>query len=170
MSAPAPIAIIGRGADLSLCGTYRYELTRVWDRSRGSCAFVMLNPSTADATVDDATIRRCIRFAADWGFGILKVYNLFGLRARRPKDLEVHADPFGPELDRWYRRAVECDRVVCAWGSFLTGGAFADRGQVVARAHLKRADLYCLEVNGDGNPRHPLYVRSDAELKPWRPA
>jgi hypothetical protein len=59
----------GRGAVLSDDGVYRYRLWRIWDDDRAPTAFLMLNPSTADATVDDPTLRRCIAFARRWGAG-----------------------------------------------------------------------------------------------------
>ena len=65
------------GATFSADRRYRYRLWREWDRSRAVVAFVMLNPSTADASRDDPTIRRCIGFARAWGFGGVEVANLF---------------------------------------------------------------------------------------------
>lgn len=65
---------------------YRYSLEREW--SDAPCiGFVMLNPSTADATNDDPTIRRCTRFAQFWGYGAIEVVNLFAYRATRPIQL-----------------------------------------------------------------------------------
>ena len=52
-----------RTAVISDDGLYRYRLERVWDDARPALPFVMLNPSTADALVDDPTIRRCVGFA-----------------------------------------------------------------------------------------------------------
>lgn len=48
----------------------------------------MLNPSTADAEIDDPTITRCIGFAKSWGFGGLMVGNLWAYRATDPKELK----------------------------------------------------------------------------------
>ena len=54
-------------AVLSPCRQYRYALWRKW-ADGPQVLFVMLNPSTADESVDDPTIRRCISFAKAWGF------------------------------------------------------------------------------------------------------
>ena len=59
----------GNGAVFSPDRIYRYVLYRVWDEAKPRVMFIGLNPSTADESVDDPTIRRCKRFAADWGYG-----------------------------------------------------------------------------------------------------
>jgi hypothetical protein len=65
-------------------------------------AWVMLNPSTADAEVDDPTIRRCMSFAKREGYDGIEVLNLYGLRATKPKHLLDHPDPEGPQnLRHW---------------------------------------------------------------------
>lgn len=74
-------------AELSACGSYRYELRRVWgDPARLAC-FLMLNPSTATAEADDPTIRRCVGYAKAWQFDGILVRNLFALRATDPAAL-----------------------------------------------------------------------------------
>lgn len=57
------------GAKMSPEKDYRYALWRVWDDSKAM--FIGLNPSTANETENDPTIRRVIRFARDWGNGDL---------------------------------------------------------------------------------------------------
>lgn len=70
-----------RGAEFSPCRRYRYVLWRTWDPAAGSVNFIGLNPSTADEQVDDPTIRCCIGFARDWGYGGLVMTNLFAIPA-----------------------------------------------------------------------------------------
>ena len=79
---------MNRAAIISPCGQFRYWLRRQWGGD-GTLLYVMLNPSTADADVDDATVRRCIRFARDHGFGAMEVVNLFAHRATKPADLRA---------------------------------------------------------------------------------
>lgn len=150
-------------AVLSECGVYRYRLTRVWDADAPQACFVMLNPSTADATHDDPTIRRCLGFARSWRCGGIEVVNLFAFRATDPEALLDAADPIGPgNGDHIHEAAVRCRPVVAAWGAHAKA-----RGRANYVAHgLRQAGvvLKCLGVTKDGFPRHPLYVNATAEL------
>lgn len=146
-------------------GLYRYTLGRYWVAdARRFCNFVMLNPSTADAEVLDPTVTRCVRYAHDWGFDGLIVTNIFALRATNPRDLRGVDDPVGPEnraaiLSTAYRSEL----VIAAWG---THGRFMGRGQIVAEQlmYAKRPEnLKCLGRTKHGYPRHPLYLRRDAQ-------
>jgi hypothetical protein len=49
-------------ATIASDGLYRYSLS-IWSDRLPRIGFIMLNPSTADATKNDPTIRRCINFA-----------------------------------------------------------------------------------------------------------
>lgn len=84
MSSEKPLRDDRRGAVFSDDRVYRYQLRRCWDVTEPIVAFVMLNPSTADAIEDDPTVRRCIGFAKNWGYGALLVGNLFAARTTRP--------------------------------------------------------------------------------------
>jgi hypothetical protein len=62
-------------AIISACGTYRYELGRIIENgdkpvSVRKLLFIMLNPSTADAELDDPTIRRCKGLPVIWDIAI----------------------------------------------------------------------------------------------------
>ncbi|MDJ0713917.1 MAG: DUF1643 domain-containing protein [Prochloraceae cyanobacterium] len=106
-----------KGALIDPTGLYRYSLWREWDANAPKITFIMLNPSRADATVDDPTIRRCINFASSWSYGFLEVVNLFAYRTSDPKKLHLVEDPVGQDNDRYIQRAVsEAKVVVLAWG------------------------------------------------------
>lgn len=151
-----------RSAHFSRCRSWRYALWRRWDHERPWVLFVALNPSTADETRDDPTIRRCIGFARDWGYGGLCVANLFAWRATRPEDLKAARDPVGPRNDRWLGRlAREAELVVCGWGNH---GRFMDRSRRV-RGLLGRT--HALRVNDSGEPAHPLYLPKTLRPRPW---
>jgi hypothetical protein len=142
-------------AVLSPCGTYRYELTRRWS-SRSLAGWVMLNPSTADADVDDPTVRRCIGFTKAWGYGGLVIRNLFALRATDPSELDRHADPVGPENDAHLARCQRDALTVIAWGA--RGGRRGRDVLELLATHGVRP--YRLAVTGNGQPRHPLYLKA----------
>jgi hypothetical protein len=146
------------GATFSRDRRFRYRLWRGWDRSKGIVAFVMLNPSTADARHDDPTIRRCIGFARAWGFGGIEVVNLFAYRATDPRELLWVDDPIGPRNSRHIRSAVRrASLVVLAWGAHPS---------VVRHAPMSLPRARSLGLTRAGHPRHPLYVRRDARLVP----
>ena len=150
-------------AEMSDDGKYRYVLRRIWDLGKASCVFVGLNPSTADALVDDPTIRRCVGFATAWGCGRLTMLNLFAYRATNPYAM-IHArDPIGLDNDAWLREEVGASIVVAAWGN---DGAFLNRSYLVPQT-VAAADWMCLGVTKSGQPRHPLYVRADQMLVPF---
>jgi hypothetical protein len=152
-------------AIISNCGQYRYRLDRPGDftATRGPAVFIMLNPSTADATTDDRTIGRCRAFAQAWGCNGLVVANLYAFRATRPADLWLAPDPVGPENDEYLLQvAAEAGQIVCAWGA----DARADRVAAVTSMLVDAgAVLRCLGTTKlTGAPRHPLYVRGDQPL------
>jgi hypothetical protein len=124
----------------------------------------MLNPSTADELRNDPTIERCQRRAEAWGFGGLRIANLFGFRATRPRDLKAAAAPVGPENDALLRDWAGASALtIAAWGAH---GALLGRGPAVAR-WLGAAQH--LGLTRDGHPRHPLYVSYATAPQPWPP-
>lgn len=148
------------GAEFSPSLSYRYHLWRKVGGARGRCCFVMLNPSTADETANDPTIRRCIGFARCWGYAHLDVLNIFAWRSTDPRALYDLDNPIGPSNDATIARvAAAADVVICAWGKH---GALHGRGEAVRKMLGARAKA--LHINGDGSPKHPLYLR--AELLP----
>jgi hypothetical protein len=153
------------GAVFDSSRLYRYALWRRWNVFGPRLAFVMLNPSTADAVRDDPTIRRCLAFARSWGFGSLEIVNLFAYRAVQPAELEKASDPVGPENDAYLLEAARRARLLVAgWGNH---GALHGRDKAVMR--LLDNDLYCLGTTQLGQPRHPLYVSASAAPEPWPP-
>lgn len=160
---------ITKTAAISDCGTYRYRLTRHWGTGH-AMPFVMLNPSTADAEIDDPTIRRCMSFARREGAGGIIVVNLFGYRTPSPKELwEVDGlKRHGPQNEHAIYNvandAIETRMpIVCAWGA----GAGDKANFTVEWLKAKQCSLVCLGTTKDGHPRHPLYVKGDQLLIPF---
>lgn len=158
---------IRKSAVISKCGEYRYRLTRYWGPG-AMLPFVMLNPSTADANIDDPTIRRCMGFAKRSGAGGIVVSNLYAFRATSPDDMMDAIEPTGPLNESYLRQiAVEAVAVhfpiVCSWG---THGRDAAVWATQLFQH-EGAQLVCLGKTKDGHPRHPLYVKGDQPLVPY---
>jgi hypothetical protein len=154
------------GAVFDSTRLYRYELTRRWTDGP-TVAFVMLNPSTADDQTDDATIRRCIGYARRWGYGTLRVVNLFALRATDPARLRLAEDPVGPDNDAHVLAvATEADRVVAAWGAH---GCYLQRDRRVLAMLGTIGDVFCLGMTKAGQPKHPLRLSASLKPEPYQP-
>lgn len=151
-------------ADISEDGRYRYVLGRCWDEALPECVFIMLNPSTADASQDDPTIRRCINFAKSFGCGSLLVGNLYAYRATDPRDLFRAVEPTGgARNDAVLTELLSRGAVaVAAWG------VHPKAARVAEVLRLPGADgLTALATTKDGAPRHPLYVPGTASPMAW---
>ncbi len=163
------------GATISPCGHYRYTLWRAGfhqDLSVRKVLFVMLNPSTADALVDDPTIRKCRGFAERWGSWRFDVANLFAWRATDPKELKVAQqsgqDIVGPENGGHLAAlATQASRIVVAWGAHAK--RWEPYTRTVARSLFTnhRGPLFCLGRTSGGFPRHPLMLAYDTPLELW---
>lgn len=145
-------------------GEYRYQLSRQWDTGR-HLSVIMLNPSIADGTQDDPTIRRCIGFAKRHGLAGLRVVNLFALRSTNPAALRSHPDPVGPRNDEFILDAAKDGLLVAAWGAHGFAGSRA--AEVAATLAGAGVNLQAWGTTKAGHPGHPLYLPSDAVLTPW---
>lgn len=155
-----------KGAVISPCGTYRYRLWRIWAPEKPRALFIMLNPSTADARVDDPTIRRCISFAKREDCGGIEVVNLYAYRATSPRDMfeGSRLDIVGPDNEKTLRALLGIVEgpVICAWGAH---GDEIHEDQIRTLAGDK--PLYHLGLTKQMKPRHPLYIHGDAPLVQW---
>ena len=143
---------------------YRYWLHRDLSATGNEgLVFVMLNPSTANASEDDPTIRRCMDFGRRWGFRELTVVNLFALRAADSADLRRHgAEAIGERNDdmlHWVRR--QATMVVAAWGNY---GSHLNRDAAVLPIIQP---TMALRVTQQGCPAHPLYLPATAQPSPY---
>lgn len=146
----------GSSAEFSPCLRYRYFLRRIWDDAKPLCAWVMLNPSTADAQADDPTIRKCIGFSRKWGCGGIFVANLYAWRATEPDELLTVADPVGPDNERWLQQAAKCGMVVLGWGAHKM--AARRSAAVIDFLRLCGAEPLWLRATAKCQPCHPLYL------------
>lgn len=164
--------MITRDARISPCGLYRYSLSRRWDIFLPMGLVLGINPSTADAERDDATVRKLIGFSKRWGWGGFYLGNPFAFRSTDQRGLLTAADPVGPGNDSELctLRALSC-QIVCAWGSAKTPEVrklLDERLRVMAPLFAGR-DLLCLGTTADGSPKHPLMLSYSTPLEPWAP-
>ena len=145
-----------KDAILSKDRKYRYVLSRIWNDSEPMIMFIGLNPSTADEKEDDPTIRKCIDFAKNWGYGGFYMLNLFAFRATHPEDMFKENEPIGKDNDKYIKEySKKCDKVMCVWGN---NGVYKNRSKEV----LEMLDnAYYLKLNQTGEPAHPLYLKSE---------
>ncbi len=158
--------VVRKAARNSECGVFQYSLERYWGPKPG-LVFVMLNPSIADAEVDDPTVRRCMGFAHREGCDGVLLLNLYAYRAADPRALRTCGDAVGPENDTHLRmtlteQARRGTPVVAGWGAT----AKPDRAAQVLGL-VPGVAWRCLGITKAGAPRHPLYVNGDQPLLPF---
>lgn len=171
---PDPVFDQGEIRSARIEEKWRYWLLRRWDHGP-VVLWVMLNPSTADGELDDATIRKCRGFSQRWGFAGLRVVNLYALRSRDKRDLRRLALPaaaIGPDNDRVIAEEAGSPSVgliVVAWGTDV-GPRKTRPGEVleIVRAH-KRPDVPIKAIwkCKGGQPGHPLLVGYRMEPFEW---
>jgi hypothetical protein len=145
-----------KDAIFSKCGKYRYVLSRDWSGKTNEpyVLFVGLNPSTADEITDDPTIRRCIKFAHDWGYSKMCMVNLFAFRATNPNHMLSANDPIGIDNNGWLAQLTNNAHItIAAWGN---NGGFMGRSSYFFE---KNNNIFCLGVTLKGQPKHPLYLK-----------
>lgn len=131
-----------------------------------------VNPSTADATVNDHTIAKDIGFAKVNGWRKIIKANAFGYRSTDVRALGKVAAPIGPDNERHIRQIIaEADVLVPCWG---------DRGKLPKhlRPYLDALASTLLAsgkpvmhfgLTSGGDPRHPLMLAYSTPLQPWKP-
>lgn len=145
------------GAIFSFDRVFRYALWRIWDKSRPALLFIGLNPSAAGEIRDDPTVRRVANYAKEWGYGGLYVGNLFALVSPDPV-IYIHRRP---NVTKQNDTAIKAMRALAAdvlvgWGTWGTKTGTRP-AEVLA---LVGDPVYCLVITKNGEPGHPLYLRS----------
>ena len=141
---------------------YRYELWRVWGDGDKYVQFIGLNPSTADETQDDPTVRRCIQFAKDWGFDAMCMTNLFALRSTDPKVLRHLTRGYNCENElAWINAARKAELVVACWGNHGSQSWISEG----LRYYPSIKGMKCFGLTKTGQPKHPLYLSKKSALQ-----
>ena len=145
------------GAEFSECRNYRYSLWRIWDKSKPLVMFIGLNPSKAGEFNDDPTIRRVKSIAKNLGYGGVYMMNCFAYIRTDPKLLKINPMSKGWNDNMLTVTASKCADVIFAWGNFeivKTTGRDIELIEMFPNAKA-------LQINKNGSPKHPLYVRGD---------
>ncbi len=147
--------------------------------------WVCVNPSTANATTDDHTIRKVIGFCQRWGFARFRVVNLWAYRSTDISFLSAISgevgvlnqpphDIIGPDNDRHISEQVAfASEIIVAWGNrskmppsakvriarvlgLVRGASTTDAADGVDRPGPQRTPIFCLGRTKSGDPKHPL--------------
>jgi hypothetical protein len=156
-------------AIISQCGLYRYRLERTVAMGGPVYAFFGVNPSTADASVDDATVRKWIGFSKRWGASRFIVGNVFAYRATDVRALGGVDDPHGDEIgDHITDIITEADILVPCWGNTNKVPpklqCYFDVLMDALASSGKPVKTFGLTASGD--PKHPLMLSYDTPLVP----
>lgn len=151
---------IDAGAKFSDDRKYRFALWRIWDKELPCVMFIGLNPSKANESDLDATIRSVIRISKHNGYGGFYMMNCFPMVSTNPDELVIH--PFWQKInDEWIEFvASKCKDVVFAWGNFKVVRDKKRNEELV----IKFPKAKVIGLNANGSPKHPLFIKGKTIL------
>lgn len=157
-------------AIISPCGAWRYRLER--DVAEAGIVIAMLweNPSTADADLDDPTVRKGVGFSKRLGARKMIVGNEYAFRATDVDDLRAAPDPVGPDNDKHLEQIMrDADLHVVGWGARakLPERLRSRWKEVVRIADRVGCKLHCIGLCSDGHPKHPLMTGYQTPMTLW---
>lgn len=132
-----------------------------------------LNPSTADYNTPDNTIRRIMQLAEHNGFDSFAMFNVYPLRATKPKDL-----PHDIDYDS-HNRNLECIRltmnkmpknitILMAFGNNIEIRDYLKfcLGDIIGLLSIySRSYVHIGALTSKNYPRHPLYCKIEGFRK-----
>lgn len=171
---------MGNSAVLSDCGLYRFRLEREVQVDGKVFAFFGINPSTADATLDDATVRKWRGFTLRNGGRRFIVGNVFCYRATDPREVGFSNDKRTyvnglptpshhlANLEHIRQIIADADVLVPCWGNTTKVSkairyCFAELLDVLL-ASGKPVLHFGMTKGGD--PMHPLMLGYHTQLMP----
>lgn len=151
---------IQKDALFSPCGKHRIWLSRIWDINKPMIMFIGLNPSKADHSEDDNTIKRVKKISNNSGYGGFYMMNLFTYISTDPKKLNIEQGNINL-ADRYLKHiASKCETIVFAWGNFKVFGRDKEVKQIFPLASA-------LHINKNGSPQHPLFIKGNVKIIPF---
>lgn len=151
---------------------YRYTFkSKTWNDNQLACLFIMLNPSTADENLDDATTYKCRRIAEKNDFGSFRIVNLFAWRATKPIELKNAGDPIGPENDKTILEEIKKikkngGKIIVAWGDGEGFKKLENRAkEVLAILKKEKVQIWILGETNNRNPWHPRNIECQSPFE-----
>jgi hypothetical protein len=157
------------GAEISDDELYRYALTRKWS-SGPQVAWLCFNPSVADGSIDDPSVRKMVGFSKRWEYGRLVLVNLFAFRSTDPRRLKsMGSEAIGPLNGYWIEKSLqESKELICAWGCAQHSlDLDIHANNVLSTLRTLHIPISCLGYRKDGHPKHPLMLAYDTPREPF---
>jgi hypothetical protein len=140
-------------------GDRRYQLWRIWDNKQPLLLYILLNPSNANAVLDDRTVSKLVRISKELDYGGFYLGNLHSFVTPYPsvlKDNIIKDDPLN--LVHLKKMIEKCERIVLGWGN--SGDKPQWLGKIVKQT-------FCFGLNQNRSPKHPLYLPYNSQLIPF---
>lgn len=160
-------------AILSDCGQFRYRLERTVADAGLVYAFFGVNPSTADAEADDATVRKWRGFVTRWGGSRFIVGNVFAFRATDVRALAAAPDPIGRlNNDHITQIIAASDILVPCWGnrSKVPPQLRSNFRWLMQVLHASGKPVMAFGLSKSGDPLHPLMLGYSTPLALLEPS
>ncbi|MBR8279747.1 DUF1643 domain-containing protein [Burkholderia vietnamiensis] len=159
-------------AIISQCGKFRYRLERDVQMDGLTFAYFGINPSTADATLDDATVRKWIGFTKVNGGRRFIVGNVSAYRATDVKELAdvlITPDQWRANLDQIGRIIEDANVLIPCWGNRSKAPKHMrnDFDTVLAMLQTSGKPVKHFGLTQSGDPKHPLMLGYDTKLIEW---
>ena len=138
--------------------TRRYLLSREWSDAP-SIHFIMLNPSIGNEEVLETTTKGVLKRAKTWRFGKMYVTNMYSLIDANPN--AIRAENMMEPDNIKHILSINATMNVCAWGNH------GESGQECILGLLEGRELWCLGLNKNGTPKHPLHLSHSMEPQVW---
>lgn len=146
---------------------YRYWLerdVRGWGYVYG---YFGINPSTADAIIDDQTVKKWIGFTIRNGGGKFIVGNVFAYRTSKVKELAYVDDPIGKDNDFYINQVInKANILVPCWGNIHKTPAHLRKhfGMLLDKLIASGKPVKIFGKTKNGDPLHPMMLSYDTKL------
>lgn len=132
-----------------------------------------VNPSTAEPTRLDPTLKTVERFALQNGYDSYLMLNLYPQRATNPKDMDkIENKEIGDknlEVIKKYLSQGNCD-IWAAWGALIRMRPYLASYlyEIYYNCHGQHNNWFTRgNKTKDGHPHHPLYLKNTLSLEPF---